>query len=375
MSISSIVYGINNVSIISSSTPQFTADKARKGWNYQASGATDNIALKIFSEDGFTNTNNLFNVTVRGAVGNTTYANIPYLSIKTKPKGDGTDFDPSFHSQQIFKIDNNDFVSSDELVYFYYNNLVPQLDEFKKAEYKLTQTNGTLDPNNPILTVELISDNSSTTSFYLQNTEVISKNHQHKYNRIIEYRNQDTETNLEGVIDELELILDQVTVTASNTSSIDNNTSNIDNKITVGEDDTLTQAQQILIYGRKDSSPTGLSAVKVSNDGSLHVSTAKNAFNKTNEILALPSNGTANSTAVNTLAQDGFGISATSTNSTDPIELYTSNDNLTFYPTNITGGAGKFYHEIYHPNFNYYRISQTDTTTTSGTINVICSKR
>ena len=58
MSISSIVYGINDVADISSSTPQFTADKARVGWNYQASGATDNIALKIFSEDGLTNTNN-----------------------------------------------------------------------------------------------------------------------------------------------------------------------------------------------------------------------------------------------------------------------------------------------------------------------------
>ena len=135
------------------------------------------------------------------------------------------------------------------------------------------------------------------------------------------------------------------------------------------------QAQQILIYGRKDSSPTGLRAVKVSLDGSLHVSTARNAFSTSNEILVLPSNGTANSTSVNTLSQDSFGISATSTNSTDPIQLYSSNDNLTFYPTNITGGSGTFYHEIYHPSFKYYRISQTDTTTTAGTINVICSKR
>ena len=149
----------------------------------------------------------------------------------------------------------------------------------------------------------------------------------------------------------------------------------LNNKITVGEDDTLTQAQQVCIYGRKDASPTGLRAIKVSDDGSLHVSTARNAFVKSNEILVLPSNGTANSTAVNTLSQDSLGISASSTNSTDPIELYTSNDNLTFYPTNITGGSGTFYHEIYHPSFQYYRISQTDTTTTAGSINVICSKR
>ena len=232
MSISSIVYGINDVADISSSTPQFTADKARVGWNYQASGATDNIALKIFSEDGLTNTNNLFNVTVRGAVGNTTYANIPYLSIKTKPKGDGTDFDPSFHSQQILKIDDNNFVSPDELVYFYYNNLVPQLDEFKKAEYKLVTTNGTLDPLNPILTVELISDNSSTTSFYLQNTEVISKNHQHKFNRIIEYRNKDRlESDVVGDIDSINTNTASILANQTNGTQKTQITNTVNNKL------------------------------------------------------------------------------------------------------------------------------------------------
>lgn len=59
------------------------------------------------------------------------------------------------------------------------------------------------------------------------------------------------------------LQLAQETVTASNTSSIDN-------KITQGDDDTLTTAQQVGIYGRKDSSPTGLRAVKVNDNGTIH---------------------------------------------------------------------------------------------------------
>ena len=45
-------------------------------------------------------------------------------------------------------------------------------------------------------------------------------------------------------------------------------------KITVGEDDTLLEAQQTLIYGRKDESPTGLRAVKVLNNGSLSINDA-----------------------------------------------------------------------------------------------------
>ncbi len=398
MSISSIVYGINDVSDISSSTPQFTADKARVGWNYQASGATDNIQLTIFSEDGFTNTNNLFNITVRGAVGNTTYANIPYLSIKTKPKADGTDFDPSFHSQQIFKIDNDDFVSPDELVYFYYNNLVSQLDEFKKTEYKLVQTNGTLDENNPILSVELISNNSSTTSFYLQNTEVISKNHQHKFNRIIEYRNQDTEANLEGVIDELELILDQNTVTASNTSSINN-------KISKGNDFTLSQAQQVLVYGEVTTGPQAgeLHPIHITNSGDVEVEIAdfvkgqnvmSNSFPvviasdqseitttpKINdpvsytETINVPLSGTGNGSPMNTTGYNIIGFAFNSSNTSDPVHIQVSHNSITWF-TSQTLFFPIQSEEIKDPAFKYYRLQQTDTTASNHTISVLVSRR
>lgn len=46
--------------------------------------------------------------------------------------------------------------------------------------------------------------------------------------------------------------------------------SNIDTKITAGDDDTLTTAQQVAIYARKDTTPTGLRALKASDDGTLH---------------------------------------------------------------------------------------------------------
>ena len=650
MSISEIVYGIDKVADISSSVPQMTADEGRLGWEYVAVNPTDIMNLTLFSEDGVTNTNNLFHLNFRCSTGNNTYTDFPYLEIKTKPKGDGSDANPAYHSREIYEIPDTGFTYPNELVYVYYNNLLPYLSEFKKIKLILSSTEGTVDPNNPILSIQLITNASSTSNFYIQSSELVSKNSPYPFNRVIEFRQKDliqseitgdlediktavenieaqkldkdgfsqvllssaggtavkadttcvvqndpenrdgwnltnsvagtkfnlyyfngaqetmtlgdinsvyfkgfinvnTETNsmpfihiytkptgvgdqqpwyhskidylynndntigigeecifygeglpttkfnnrkiqlnnkvvngdglpseevlylavssdssatinamnvtlnilgfnTSSIIRNLNLVddddktgiateaqqilqLDQETVTATNTSSIDsklvrgddeniasalevslyarhptgpdlgllhmtnghnlkvsieeqNGTADLatettlsllNNKITVGEDDTLTQAQQILIYGRKDASPTGLSAVKVSSDGSLHVSTARNAFIQSNEVLVLPSNGTANSTAVNTLSQDSVGISASSTNSTDPIELYSSNDNLTFYPTNITGGSGTFYHEIYHPSFQYYRISQTDTTTTAGSINVICSKR
>lgn len=64
--------------------------------------------------------------------------------------------------------------------------------------------------------------------------------------------------------------------TTANTSlsNIDTNTSSIDNKITQGSDDTLSVAQQVLSYGRKDSSPSGLRAIKTLDNGTTCVDIA-----------------------------------------------------------------------------------------------------
>jgi len=48
----------------------------------------------------------------------------------------------------------------------------------------------------------------------------------------------------------------------------------LNGKISKGEDDTLTEAQQVCIYGRKDETPTGLRALKVLNNGSLNTNDA-----------------------------------------------------------------------------------------------------
>jgi len=52
--------------------------------------------------------------------------------------------------------------------------------------------------------------------------------------------------------------------------AINTSTGSIDDKITVGSDDTLSQAQQVLTYARKDATPSGLRAIKCSDDGTIH---------------------------------------------------------------------------------------------------------
>jgi hypothetical protein len=70
-------------------------------------------------------------------------------------------------------------------------------------------------------------------------------------------------TDFEG---RLMIDIDQDTVGLATEATL----SNIDTKITVGDDDTLTTAQQVAIYARKDTTPTGLRALKASDDGTLH---------------------------------------------------------------------------------------------------------
>ncbi len=54
-------------------------------------------------------------------------------------------------------------------------------------------------------------------------------------------------------------------------TNIDFATSNTDTKITVGSDDTLDEAQQTCVYGRKDNAPTGLRALKVNDNGAVYI--------------------------------------------------------------------------------------------------------
>ncbi len=156
MSISEIVYGIDKVGDISTSVPQITADEGRLGWEYVAVNPTDIMNLTLFSEDGVTNTNNLFHVNFRCSTGNNTYSDFPYLEIKTKPKGDGSDANPAYHSRQIYEIPDTGFTYPNELVYVYYNNLLPYLSEFKKIQLDLSSTEWIVNPKHPILTYHLI---------------------------------------------------------------------------------------------------------------------------------------------------------------------------------------------------------------------------
>jgi hypothetical protein len=158
--------------------------------------------------------------------------------------------------------------------------------------------------------------------------------------------------------------------------------SDLNTKITSGEDDTLTEAQQVCIYGRKDTSPTGLRALKVSDAGALHVVPTFNSILNNVDTLATPAGGTATSSSTNMIMYVHLTFFGSSTNTSDPIVVEVSADNVTWYEaseyfvnTNPVGALVNYSINIPNVAGRYWRIKQTDTLTTAFTLIVNTSRK
>jgi hypothetical protein len=158
----------------------------------------------------------------------------------------------------------------------------------------------------------------------------------------------------------------------------------LNTKITNGEDDQLTGAQQVLMYGRKDTSPTGLYAMKVNNNGALHVLPSFQNLDNNLATLAIGAGGTATSTSINmgNLNYSFLTFFGSSTNATDPIIVEVSADNATWYEaseyfvnTNPVGANVNYSVNIPNVAGQYWRLKQTDTLTTAFTLIVNASRK
>lgn len=166
------------------------------------------------------------------------------------------------------------------------------------------------------------------------------------------------------------LQLAQETVIATNSSSIDN-------KISQGSDATLTNAQQVLCYGR-DSGGT-LDALSTDASGHLEVQTNRDEVTITQSAVAVTSPNTFNSTSVDMRGYTVVTFVGNSTNSTDLMNVQYSIDDTTFYDGTdnvIMNTNGDYHITISATGARYLRISQA--TVDSGanmTITCISSKK
>jgi len=342
----------------------------RQGWNCTNDVAGTKFNLYYFNgAQEILTLGSIKSIYFKAFINNNSEASsIPHFHIYTKPTGSG-DEQPWYHSKIDYTFDylnSNQTIGIGEECVFYAIN--EPLTDFsvRYINFENKTVNGDGRPEEEILYIVLGSDSGASQDALNVTVNLLGFNTFDGVSRRPDLRRNlilYSESSIGGA------------ATREGQSEILQSIDSMNSKITTGSEDTLESAQQVVIYGRKDTSPTGLRALKTSDNGSVHIKSTTTFFTKTSETLTLPSNGTVSSDEINTKSNDSFGVTVTSTNNTDPIELYSSNDNATYYPTGIKGTNGIFYHEINHPSFQYYKIYQTDTTASAGTINLIVSKR
>jgi hypothetical protein len=192
---------------------------------------------------------------------------IPFMHVYTKPTGVG-DAAPWYHSKIDYIYNNDNTIGiGEECVFF---AIGPPNLSFSQRLIRLNTKNITGDalPDEEILYMVTASDSSASVD------QVNVTINQMGFgtsllNRQLNLDAEDTTITGDATAANQVLQLDQETVTASNTTSIDN-------KITKGNDLTLVEAQQVLVYGEVTSGPgTGeLHPIHITNAGDVEVEIA-----------------------------------------------------------------------------------------------------
>lgn len=179
----------------------------------------------------------------------------------------------------------------------------------------------------------------------------------------------------------------------TSTSSISSNVATSSNQGTMitdlGNIDTSTATASTTLTGISAKLPStlgqkamsaSLAVVIASDQSSIPVSSAGGNTTNVNETLTPGANGTGNSTSVDMNGSSNLTIFGNSTNTSDNIKLQVSHNNSNFFVdsehfVNFDFATGDFAIVVPNTAARYYRITQTDTTTTAFTLQVNSSKK
>jgi len=200
---------------------------------------------------------------------------MPRLQIYTKPTGVG-DAGPFYHSKLDYDWNDYDTVGIGEEIVFWANEKPARGFSNRHLELKTLTVVGDGEGDEEVLYIVLSTATIATTGGVrhlvnrlgfntYQSNEFPAKN----IERVLILETAPTISGGDATAANQVLQLDQETVTASNTSSIDG-------KITKGNDFTLSEAQQVLVYGEVTSGPgTGeLHPIHITNAGDVEVEIA-----------------------------------------------------------------------------------------------------
>lgn len=335
---------------------------------------------------------------------------MPYLHIYTKPTGSG-DAGAFYHSRLTFSYGDDDTIGIGEECVFH-GKEEPET-KFNNRHVKLTveSVDGEGSDSEEILYMTVSSDTGATTGEVDSTINLVGFN---------TFLNPNIKRNLELYSGEF----------SAGSVSVDG--------ITVGSDDSLAECQQVLSYGRKDASPSGLRAIKCTDDGTLHnydtglnmkitagsdatiaqaaqflaygrdQSGGVDALNVDNnghlkitlndiepdiaasiqvkqydseadignETIAGLASQTATGTLISTIGYSRLGIVGTTTNTSDPVILQVQAGGVwRDFKTDYGGAVPGTFGFDEVPSFRNYRVKQTDTVGANFTVDYSYARR
>ena len=202
---------------------------------------------------------------------------MPFFQIYTKPTGVG-DAGPFYHSRITYEYDASDgVVGIGESMIFYAINEPKKAWSERKLQFTSKSVLGDGLPAEEVLYMVVGSSTGATTGGVRHCISLLGFNSgtgiQRNLNLVTQAEADGvglaTEAKQDTQITELQIIAADTTNTAANTFSIDS-------KITTGNDLTLTEAQQVLVYGEVTSGPGAgeLHPIHITNNGDVEVEIA-----------------------------------------------------------------------------------------------------
>ena len=334
----------------------------REGWNLTNSVAGTKFNLYYF--DGtqeIITLGEVLSVYFKAFINvNSGIDSIPFIHIYTKPTGVG-DAGAFYHSKIDYVYNNDNTIGIGEECVFYGESEPKTAFSNRKIQLNDKTVNGDGADSEEVLFL-VVSSNSAATINTL-NTTINVLGFDASINNVTRNLYLVSSENPTGLATEATL-------------------SDLNTKITNGEDDQLTAATQVLMYGRKDTSPTGLYAMKVNSNGALHVLPFYSFITNNVDTLATGAGGTATSSSTNMVNNSFLTFFGKSTNATDPILVEVSADNANWYEaseyfvnTNVVGANVNYSVNIPNVAGQYWRLKQTDTLTTAFTLIVNASRK
>ena len=240
----------------------------REGWNLTNSAPGTKFNLYYFNGTQETITlGDVLSIYFKGFINNNSEtASIPFFHIYTKPTGSG-DAGPWYHSKIDYQYASDNTIGIGEECIFY-GGEVPKtkFNNRQIAFNNKTVTGEGLDSEEVLYLV--VSSNSGATQDAVNVTINLMGFNTDKIFRNFKML---SESSLTGAATEAKQDLMITELEAINTS-----VGSIDDKITTGADTTLSQAQQVLVYGEVTSGPgTGeLHPIHITNAGDVEVEIA-----------------------------------------------------------------------------------------------------